>query len=958
MALNSTQLELIKLYMASFNRAPEKGGFDYWSGQLAAGKTFAQVVDIVFNLGIVKAIYPDAMPNDAFLTLIYINIFNKLPDDEGLAYWTSQLSGGRSRSSLVLDMINAGLNTPDGTAGKTFIVNRYGVAQHAVEQQLAKGKEISIDTLKVIMGSVSDTSASVAAAKESIDNDNSGGLRAPTAPLTVPAGANGISPAEKTAGVSVVADLAGTNAVAGNIVELLINGVPFATPLNKTLAAADITAGKTTFTIPSAASWGGDGEKLITMRLKDAAGHVGPAGGGVTVVLDTTAPTAPTTALVVAAAANSISAAEKASGVDVVVALAGTNAAAGDTVEILIGALAFSVPATKVLTAADITANSATVTIPAGANWGNDGNKVLTARVKDAAGNIGAGGGSLTVVLDSTGPAGPAITIAAATNGISAAEEAAGVAVVAALGSSNAVAGDVLEILIGGASFSTPVTYTLTAADITAKAATVTIGNSAGWGSDGTKLISAKIRDAAGNLGTEGKSVSVVLDTVTPGAPGGALTSAAAAGGINAAEKTAGVAFSVDLTGGSAVVGDIVELMIDGAAFATPVVRMLTSGDVAGHSAVLTVGGTATWGADGSRVLTVRIKDAAGNASPAGGSLTVTLDTSVPTAPANALAVAVASNGISIAERNAGVDVVVDLTGSGAAVGDSVAILLGGTAFGTPVTATLNASHLTANNVTITIPGAAVWGATGDKTLTARVTDAAGNVGTAGGSLTVALDATAPGAPTSAITMAAATNGVNATERTAGVAAVVNLTGTSAAAGDTVELLLGGSPFATPVTQVLNAAHVSATNVSIAIPAGANWGSDGSKTLTARVIDVSGNVGSASTGLTLNLDTVAPAAGTPAITYTDSGTAGISAGDTFALLFNEATDGAIALGGLTLTNSHNFGSSATADWNGAKTILTVTLGGTGISIASGDVIGIVGVADTAGNTANINFTVA
>ena len=858
MALNSTQLDLIKLYMASFNRAPEKGGFDYWSSQLASGKTFAQVVDTVFGLGVVKAIYPDSMPDDAFLTLIYINIFNKLPDDEGLGFWMKQLGTGRSRSSLVLDMINAGLDTPDGTPGKDFIVNRYGVSQYAVEQQLAKGKEISIDTLKVITGSVTESAASVLAAKEAINNDNSGGLRASTAPMTVAAAANGISPAEKTAGVAVVINLAGTNAVAGNIVELLMNGASFATPLTKTLTAADITASSVSVTIPSSANWGGDGEKLLTMRLKDTAGHVGPAGGGVTVVLDTTAPKAPTTALSVTAAANSISAAEKAAGVDVVVDLTGTSAAAGDTVEILIGGAPFATAVTKVLTADDITANSATVTTASTTAWGVDGNKLLSARVKDAAGNVGTAGGNLTVTLDTTGPAGPTIAIAAAANGISAAEEATGVAVVASLTGTNAVAGDVMEVLIGGVPFSTPIVYTLTAADITAKSATVTITNSAGWGGDGSKVITARFKDAAGNTGIEGKSVTVVLDTVTPGAPTGGIASAAAAGGINAAEKTAGVVVAVDLTGSTVAVGDIVELLIDGAAFTTPVTRTLTSGDIAAHSASLTIGTTAGWGADGSKVLTARFKDAAGNASPAGGNLPVALDTSVPTAPTNPVAVAAAANGLNNAEKNPGVNVVVDLTGTGALAGDSVSVLLSGAAFSVPATATLTSADISSNSVIVTIPGAADWGANGSKILTARVTDTRGNVGSAGGSFTLNLDATAPGAPTAAITMAAAANGVNAAEHAnvSGVSTVVSLVGTNAVTGDTVELLVGGASFSAPVTQVLTAANITANNVTVVIPGGVSWGGDGSKVLTARVTDVAGNVGSGGGALTVNLDTV------------------------------------------------------------------------------------------------------
>jgi methionine-rich copper-binding protein CopC len=168
MSLTTTQLALTKLYLAAFNRAPEKGGFDYWSSQLAAGKSFDDVVKTVFSLDIVKAIYPDAMSNSDFLTAIYNNIFGKTPDSDGLAYWLSQLNGGRDRSSLVLTMIDAGLGTPDGTPGKAFVVDRYNVSQNAIEQQLATGNDIGVDRLTKLLQTVTADSTTVTTAESKL----------------------------------------------------------------------------------------------------------------------------------------------------------------------------------------------------------------------------------------------------------------------------------------------------------------------------------------------------------------------------------------------------------------------------------------------------------------------------------------------------------------------------------------------------------------------------------------------------------------------------------------------------------------------------------------------------------------------------------------------------------------------------------------------------------------------
>lgn len=409
MALTDNQLTLIKLYLASFNRAPEKNGLDYWSTQLASGKSFSSIVSTVFSLDVVKAIYPDVLPDDAFLTQIYINIFNKLPDQEGLGYWTGKLALGAQRSALVMDMINAGLGVPDGTPGKAFIANRYTAAQYAVTVQLEQNASYNVNTLKSAMASVTADTASIQTANKLIDAINTGGLDGPLNPLAVTGSSGGyINAAAKAAGLSAVVDLTGTNAVAGNTVLFLVNDALFPTSITYILTATDVKATKVTVKLPTTANWGTDGTKVLSVKIADVPnGKISGAGGHVSLIVDGTAPSAPTQAMTTAVASlatNGISAVQKAAGVGVVVNLAGTGAASGDTVHILLGGASFTTPVTRVLTASDIAAGTVTVTIGGTASWGSDGSKTLTARITDAAGNVGTAGGALTVNIDSAVP--------------------------------------------------------------------------------------------------------------------------------------------------------------------------------------------------------------------------------------------------------------------------------------------------------------------------------------------------------------------------------------------------------------------------------------------------------------------------------------------------------------------------------------------------------------------------
>lgn len=992
------QYELIKMYVAAFIRAPEKSGLEYWMLQLENGKSFDDVLDTVFNLDIVKEIYPLGLPNESFVTLIYVNVFGKSPDVEGLQYWSNQLLIGRGRGGLVMDMINTGLTTPDGTIGKAYVVNRLAVAQFAVEQQYAQQADLSPAYLKSVMASVGSDVATVTVANKSMTSSVTGiGIGAPLNALTVAAATDGISNAEAKAGVSVVVDLKGTNAVAGHVLELLINRNSFSTPMTKLLTETDAKAQKVTFIIPNTVNWGADGVKTLSALVKDPKGVSGLPGGDLAVELNIVPPTAPSKAVIVNAATDSINFVERSGGVNVRLDLAGTATNKGDKVEVLLDGKVLSPSASAVLSETDVKAGFVDIVISGAVNWGVDGDKTLSVRITDVAGNLGGIGGNLVVKLDTTAPGslgkallitsaigglnpeeknvtmtvvanldglalqlGDAIellidgkpftnatrhvltaeeiaaksanisiaaadsawgsvdgdrqisarvvdsagnvgvaggtlkvsldsvtpasqnvslTVAAALNGMSASEINAGISVVVNLNNSGGVAGDMVNILIDGQPFNPVASVVLTSAHLLAKAVTVVVPSNANWGIDAAKTLTANIQDAAGNVGLPGGSLTVVVNKIAPTAPSNPLSIPANLNGINASEKLAGVNVIVDLAGTNALTNDQLELLIDGLPFTVPVTQTLSAIDMANGSLTLMIPNTAGWGSDGSKNISARVVDMSGNLGAAGAATGVVVDTTAPIGPATALTIAAdAGGGISTEERTAGVMVLVNLTGTTVVAGELVEILVGGLPFATPVIHTLTASEVSAKSATLTIGSNDGWGADGNKLLSARFVDSAGNQGAASGAATVTLDGSAPNAVVSPITIAAATNGINATEKAAGVALSVSLAGTGAVAGNTLDLQIGGVAFATPVTQVLSAAQITAGSVSMTIPSTAGWGSDGSKLLTATITDALNNVSAAGGHSSVLLDTTMPGIPTNALVIA-AATNGVSASE-------------------------------------------------------------------------------
>ena len=308
-------------------------------------------------------------------------------------------------------------------------------------------------------------------------------------------------------------------------------------------------------------------------------------------------------------------------------------------------------------------------------------------------------------------------------------------------------------------------------------------------GADGSKSITAQFSDVAGNSSTTAADV-ITLDTTAPvvaiGNPGGATNQP-----------------SLTVTG-----------TIAGADAGTTIAVF----DGATQVGVATISG-GTWSANvtlsnGSNVLTAHVSDAAGNTASSG-AVTYTLNTTAPTGGTPVLTAASDSG-------TSQTDDITDVTapsftvalGSTVVAGDTVQLLLGGSALAHPVTHTITAADITAGSVSLTVT-AGDLGADGSKQIAAQLSDSFGNSSTTA-ALTITLDTTAPSGGTPVL--AAASD--SGTSHTDGVTDVTAPTFTVAlnptvAAGDTVQLLLGGSALAHPVTHTITAADITAGSVSL-----------------------------------------------------------------------------------------------------------------------------------------------
>ena len=338
---------------------------------------------------------------------------------------------------------------------------------------------------------------------------------------------------------------------------------------------------------------------------------------------------------------------------------------------------------------------------------------------------------------------------------------------------------------------------------------------------DGPHPISASLTDPVGNESAKSTPIAVDLDTVAPAAP--TIDDLADSHGLDLSTGGLTNDGSLDMSGSGATPGDVVKLY---------------DGDTLIGSAIVDAGGNWTVpgaiSGDGPHDLSASITDPAGNESARSAPITVDLDTTAPDAPAPSLA---DGNGLDLTAGGLTNSGDMDMSGNGATPGDVVKLYDGDTLIG---------SAVVDDSGNWTIPGAI--SGDGPHDLSASITDPAGNESARSAPITVDLDTTAPDAPTPTLEDG---NGLDLTAGGLTNNGDMDMSGNGATPGDVVKLYDGDTLIGSAVVD---------DSGNWTVP-GAISG-DGPHDLSASITDPAGNESARSAPITVDLDTVAPAAPT------------------------------------------------------------------------------------------------
>jgi hypothetical protein len=109
--------EAYRLYQAAFNRTPDSGGLNFWTSQLDRGAAPVQVAQGFVGSGEFAQLFA-GLDTTAFVDQLYQNVLHRAGDPGGEQFWVGQLSAGTSQAQVLLgfsDSLENRLNTSSAT---------------------------------------------------------------------------------------------------------------------------------------------------------------------------------------------------------------------------------------------------------------------------------------------------------------------------------------------------------------------------------------------------------------------------------------------------------------------------------------------------------------------------------------------------------------------------------------------------------------------------------------------------------------------------------------------------------------------------------------------------------------------------------------------------------------------------------------------------------------------------
>jgi len=183
MALDTStaRSDIAKIYIAAFNRAPDAGGLDFWTGAYLGGTSLSKIAEgFASSQEFTNKLTPNAVTNSEYVAKIYLNVFGRAVDTAGSSFWTAALDSGKvTKAGLLNELVAAaganGSNDGQMLANKATV----GIAYATSSVGSSMTQEAAIASVTADSATVTTALAAIAAVANTVTltsgNDNLAG---------------------------------------------------------------------------------------------------------------------------------------------------------------------------------------------------------------------------------------------------------------------------------------------------------------------------------------------------------------------------------------------------------------------------------------------------------------------------------------------------------------------------------------------------------------------------------------------------------------------------------------------------------------------------------------------------------------------------------------------------------------------------------------------------------------
>jgi len=130
-----TKESITKLYIATFNRAPDSAGLNYW---LHSSLSIEQIAQSFFEQKETQNLYKN-LYEDNFINAVYLHVFGRDADIDGLDYWRAELdSHNIDKSQFILAIINGAKGKDAKLLNNKTKVGLYFISKNLNDINLSK----------------------------------------------------------------------------------------------------------------------------------------------------------------------------------------------------------------------------------------------------------------------------------------------------------------------------------------------------------------------------------------------------------------------------------------------------------------------------------------------------------------------------------------------------------------------------------------------------------------------------------------------------------------------------------------------------------------------------------------------------------------------------------------------------------------------------------------------------